>query len=82
MPSSQAQLHRLRGLRVSLHRTEIGLLERAPRIDTLVAAALAIAPDELIRGIEWTPDAPEPGAFTISPPGEDRAPSHGSSSDA
>jgi transcriptional regulator with XRE-family HTH domain len=65
---SQEQL----GLRASLHRTEIGLLERGarvPRIDTLVkvAAALAIAPEELVAGIEWTPGAPDPGAFAISP---------------
>lgn len=73
---SQEQL----GLRASLHRTEIGLLERGarvPRIDTLVkvASALAIAPAELIRGVEWTPGAPEAGTFTFSPPGEDHAPS-------
>lgn len=70
---SQEQL----GVAAGLHRTEIGLLERGarvPRIDTLVkvAAALAIAPEELVAGIDWTPGAPEPGAFTISPPGEDR----------
>jgi transcriptional regulator with XRE-family HTH domain len=69
---SQEQL----GVAAGLHRTEIGLLERGarvPRIDTLVkvAAALAIAPAELVAGIEWTPGAAEPGAFNISPPGED-----------
>ncbi len=63
---SQEQL----GLRASLHRTEIGLLERGarmPRIDTLVklATALEISPGELIDGIAWTPGTTEAGAFTI-----------------
>jgi transcriptional regulator with XRE-family HTH domain len=63
---SQEQL----GLRASLHRTEIGLLERGarmPRIDTLVklATALQMRPDELIEGIAWTPGTTEAGAFTI-----------------
>lgn len=44
----------------SLHRTEIGLLERGermPRIDTAIklASALGIEADELVKGIEWTP---------------------------
>jgi len=48
------------GWRSSLHRTEVGLLERGsrtPRIDTLIklAAALEIEPRELLAGIEWTP---------------------------
>jgi transcriptional regulator with XRE-family HTH domain len=61
------------GFLSSLHRTEIGLLERGariPRIDTLVkiASALGIAPDELIEGIEWTPGSAstEAGAFSFS----------------
>jgi transcriptional regulator with XRE-family HTH domain len=63
---SQEQL----GLRASLHRTEIGLLERGarmPRIDTLVklATALQMRPGELIEGIAWTPGTTEAGAFTI-----------------
>ena len=58
------------GLRASLHRTEIGLLERSarvPRIDTLIklAAALGIRIDcALLEGIEWTPGTTEAGAFT------------------
>jgi hypothetical protein len=57
----------------ALHRTEIGLLERGariPRIDTLVkvANALAVAPEQLIAGITWTPGDTEAGAFTISSP--------------
>jgi transcriptional regulator with XRE-family HTH domain len=58
------------GTRASLHRTEVGLLERGarvPRIDTLVklAAALGIRIDcALLEGIEWTPGKTEAGAFT------------------
>jgi transcriptional regulator with XRE-family HTH domain len=45
------------GRRASLHRTEIGLLERAgrvPQIDTLVklAGALSVEPEAFLRGIE------------------------------
>lgn len=48
------------GLRASLHRTEIGLLERGarvPRIDTLikVADSLQLPPSELLVGIDWNP---------------------------
>jgi transcriptional regulator with XRE-family HTH domain len=58
------------GARASLHRTEIGLLERGarvPRIDTLVklAVALGVRIDcALMEGIEWTPGKIEAGAFT------------------
>ncbi len=57
------------GARASLHRTEIGLLERGarmPRIDTLVklATTLEISPGGLIEGIVWTPGTTEAGAFT------------------
>jgi transcriptional regulator with XRE-family HTH domain len=61
------------GFRSSLHRTEIGLLERGarvPRIDTVIkiASALKIAPDELIAGMEWAPGSThtEPGGFNFS----------------
>jgi transcriptional regulator with XRE-family HTH domain len=52
----------------SLHRTEIGLLERGgriPRIDTAVKIrdALKIATDELLTGIFWTPGNFERGGF-------------------
>jgi transcriptional regulator with XRE-family HTH domain len=63
---SQEQL----GKRSSLHRTEIGLLEkgeRVCRIDTLIrlAGAMAVPPGELLDGIHWVP-GPEPkGAFSI-----------------
>lgn len=48
------------GFLASLHRTEIGLLERGertPRIDTLVklAHSLDVPPEELLDGIEWSP---------------------------
>lgn len=50
--------------RASLHRTEIGLLERGgriPRIDTLakLAGALGVPTSSLLDGIAW-----EPGEFT------------------
>jgi transcriptional regulator with XRE-family HTH domain len=57
--------------RCSLHRTEIGLLERGertPRIDTLIktASGLGIRIDcALLDGITWTPANIEVGAFTI-----------------
>jgi transcriptional regulator with XRE-family HTH domain len=46
--------------RASLHRTEIGLLERGgriPRIDTLakLAGALGVLPAALLDGIVWQP---------------------------
>lgn len=65
------------GARASLHRTEIGLLERGarvPRIDTLIklAAALGIRIDcALLEGIEWTPGKTEAGAF-LARPSEER----------
>lgn len=59
------------GLRSSLHRTEISLLERGtriPRIDTLVklAGALSIPPSELIDGIDWTPGTSTAGSFSVA----------------
>jgi transcriptional regulator with XRE-family HTH domain len=65
---SQEQLGRL----ASLHRTEIGLLERggrACRIDTLirVAGALEVRPEELLEGIAWIPGPETRGTFTHSP---------------
>jgi transcriptional regulator with XRE-family HTH domain len=48
------------GVRASLHRTEIGHLERGTRlarVDTLVklAGALSIQPGDLLVGIVWSP---------------------------
>jgi transcriptional regulator with XRE-family HTH domain len=57
-------------VRASLHRTEIGLLERGerlPRIDTVIklAGALAVSPSELIAGIDWSPGSTSRGAFSL-----------------
>jgi transcriptional regulator with XRE-family HTH domain len=63
---SQEQL----AIRASLHRTEVGKLERAGRVcrvDTLIqlAGAMAIPPGELLQGIDCVP-GPEPsGAFVL-----------------
>lgn len=60
------------GLRCSLHRTEIGLLERGarvPRIDTLIkiASGLGVRVDcALLDGISWMPGAVEVGAFKLA----------------
>ncbi len=64
-----AQLSQERlGQLASLHRTEIGLLERGtrvPRIDTLIklASALSITTCELLAGIDWKPDRIQRGGF-------------------
>jgi len=71
---SQEQL----GVCASLHRTEVGLLERGarvPRVDTLIklARGLGIDPEDLLEGISWTPAAPATaptGCFEIAPRGE------------
>jgi transcriptional regulator with XRE-family HTH domain len=59
------------GFRSSLHRTEIGLLERGarvPRIDTLIkiATGLGVQYNALLVGIVWTrpTDARPTGSFT------------------
>jgi transcriptional regulator with XRE-family HTH domain len=70
------------GFRSSLHRTEVGLLERGarvPRIDTVIklAAALEVSPERLLEGITWTPaefNETKSGEFKHNPnpdPGED-----------
>jgi transcriptional regulator with XRE-family HTH domain len=56
--------------RASLHRTEIGRLEkgeRLPRVDTLIrlAGAMGIPPENLIVGIYWTPGEPKNGGFSF-----------------
>lgn len=59
------------GYRCSLHRTEIGLLERGarvPRIDTLIkiATGLGVRIDcALLEGITWTPGTTLAGGFQI-----------------
>jgi transcriptional regulator with XRE-family HTH domain len=59
-------------VRASLHRTEIGLIERGerlPRIDTAVklAGALGVPFDDLIEGIDWRPGSTKSGSFSIAP---------------
>ncbi len=61
------------GFRASLHRTEIGELERGvrvPRIDTLVklAGALSVPPGDLLKGVAWKPGKTRPGRFLLSDP--------------
>lgn len=56
----------------SLHRTEIGLIERGhrlTRIDTLIkiASALEVSPLELIAGIDWSVGGPSRGSFSVKP---------------
>lgn len=63
------------GIRASLHRTEISLLERGtriPRIDTLVklAGALSVSPDVLLEGIAWRPGSTSVGGFESLSTGE------------
>lgn len=72
------------GFRASLHRTQIGVLERGgrlPRIDTLVklAGALSVSPGELLEGIVWRPGTASVGGFELptAVAGEDRGPQAG-----
>ncbi|MBW8060316.1 MAG: helix-turn-helix transcriptional regulator [Solirubrobacterales bacterium] len=67
-------------VRASLHRTEIGLLERGERlarIDTAIklAGALGVPLDDLIHGIAWTPGYARAGRFeaTVGARGEGSA---------
>lgn len=58
------------GYVTSLHRTEIGLLERGermPRIDTLikVASGLGLEPDQLLEGITWNSGEVTEGTFRL-----------------
>lgn len=58
------------GIRASLHRTEIGLLERGeriPRIDTAIklAGAVGVPLDALLAGIAWAPGSARVGGFTV-----------------
>lgn len=58
-------------VRASLHRTEIGLLERGerlPRIDTTIklAGAIDVSAGDLIQGIAWTPGSTQAGAFSLA----------------
>ena len=58
------------GFRASLHRTEIGMLERGirlPRIDTLVklAGGLGVPAGDLLDGLDWTPGGTRIGHFRV-----------------
>jgi transcriptional regulator with XRE-family HTH domain len=58
------------GFRASLHRTEIGELERGvrlPRIDTVVklAGALSVPPCDLLKGVAWSPGRERLGRYRI-----------------
>jgi transcriptional regulator with XRE-family HTH domain len=58
------------GFRASLHRTEIGQLERGtrlPRIDTVVklSGALKVPPGDLLKGMAWTAGGQRMDRFRI-----------------
>lgn len=58
------------GFLASLHRTEIGQLERGdrlPRIDTLIklAGALSVPPGDLLKGMAWKVSGPPRGRFIV-----------------
>jgi transcriptional regulator with XRE-family HTH domain len=74
------------GFRASLHRTEVGMLERGirlPRIDTLVkvAGSLGIPPADLLKGLEWTPRSATTGEFHFEGEDDDESASSDPSSD-
>jgi transcriptional regulator with XRE-family HTH domain len=59
------------GFLASLHRTEIGMLERGariPRIDTVIklAGALETPPEDLLAGMEWHAGFVGVGEFSFS----------------
>jgi DNA-binding XRE family transcriptional regulator len=59
-------------IRASVHRTEVGMLERGerlPHIDTALKMAGAVDASlaDLVDGIAWTPGKVKPGQF--EPPG-------------
>jgi len=60
------------GFLTSLHRTEIGMLERGarlPRLDTILklTAGLEVTPNELLIGMAWKSGRFEPGQFECLP---------------
>jgi transcriptional regulator with XRE-family HTH domain len=59
------------GFRASLHRTQIGILERGarmPRLDTILklAGSLSIPPGELFQGMVWIPGEMARGGFEVT----------------
>jgi transcriptional regulator with XRE-family HTH domain len=64
------------GYLASIHRTEVGLIERGeriPRVDTLVklAGGLEVCPEALLAGLTWRPGSVAVGKFSIAPKPED-----------
>lgn len=63
----------------SIHRTEVGMLERGirlPRIDTVLklSGGLEVEPGELLDGMQWLPPGPpREGQFTYAPQSADTA---------
>lgn len=60
------------GVRASLHRTAVGQIERGERVartDTLVklAGSLAIRPEQLLEGLEWSPGRMTMGELSVQP---------------
>ena len=58
------------GFVATLHRTEVGMLERGvrlPRIDTLVklCGSIGAEPGELLLGIKWIEPDLTPGRFEV-----------------
>jgi transcriptional regulator with XRE-family HTH domain len=65
------------GFLASLHRTEIGQLERGvrlARIDTVVklAGALEVPPGDLLKGMAWKPSRAPNGKFITRAPAKRR----------
>jgi transcriptional regulator with XRE-family HTH domain len=59
------------GFRSSLHRTEIGQLERGvrmPRLDTILrlAGGLGVSPCELLDGMAWRVEGFREGSFELA----------------
>jgi transcriptional regulator with XRE-family HTH domain len=64
------------GYLASIHRTEVGLIERGerlPRVDTLLklAGGLEVRPEELLAGIAWRPGSVAVGKFSTTAACED-----------
>ena len=63
------------GYRASIHRTEVGLIERGerlPRVDTLLklAGGLELNPEALLAGLAWRPGSVALGRFSVAPDSE------------
>lgn len=59
------------GFMASLHRTEIGELERGsrlPRLDTIIklSGALSVPPGDLLKGMAWTAGRARLGCFRLA----------------